>query len=265
MESKLDKKEDLQVLEWITPVDYGRQHSDFLRRRQPGTGQWLLDSAEYQDWLKTSEQILFCPGIPGAGKTILTSIVVNDLTTSFQNDSSIGIAYLYCNFRRQDEQKVDDLVASLLKQLSQERSSLPDSVKDLYNRHKAKQTRPSLEEISRALHSVVAMYSRVFIVVDALDECQVSDGCRTKFLTEIFNLQNRYGTNTLATSRFIPEIVDLFKGTVSLEIRASSEDVERYLEGHIGQLPSFVQQNRQLQEDIKIGISDAVDGMYVPS
>jgi Cdc6-like AAA superfamily ATPase len=67
----------------------------------------------YQAWLKTSKQTLFCPGIPGAGKTICTSIVVDNLNTQFQNDSRTGIAYIYCNFRRQGEQKVGDLLASL--------------------------------------------------------------------------------------------------------------------------------------------------------
>src|SRR6185437_11037995 len=98
-----------KILEWLTPVDYGPQQSDYLRRRQPGTGKWLLDSAEYQTWLNTNQKTLFCPGIPGAGKTILTSIIVEELTTRFRNDKSIGIIYLYCNFRRQDEQKAEDL------------------------------------------------------------------------------------------------------------------------------------------------------------
>ena len=109
------------------------------------------------------------------------------------------------------------------------------------------------------------MYSRVFVVVDALDECQVSDDCRKKFLSKLFNLQTNCAANIFVTSRFIPEIVDQFKTSVSLEIRASTEDVARYLEGHIGQLPSFVQRNRQLQEEIKVEISEAVDGMYVLS
>jgi Cdc6-like AAA superfamily ATPase len=262
--SKLDRKEDLEILNWLTPIDYGLQHSDYIRRRQSGTGQWLLDSAEYQYWLKTPKQTLFCSGMPGAGKTILTSIVVDDVTRQHQNDPTIGIAYLYCNFRRWHEQKVEDLLASLLKQLAQGQSSLPDSLRALYDRHNDKRTRPLLEEISTALQSVVALYLRVFIIVDALDECQVSDGRQNKrFLLGLFNLQTRHGTNILATSRFIPEIADWFKGCVSLEIRASSEDVERYLEGHLEQLPSFVQQNGQLQEEIKTGISEAVDGMYV--
>lgn len=186
--TKLGKKEDLETLDWLTPIDYGPQHSDFFKRRQPGTGQWLLDSAEYQTWLGSGKQTLFCPGIPGAGKTILTSIVVDDLITRFQNDPTIGIILVYCNFRQKDQQKMDDLLASLLKQLAQGQSSLPGCVKDLYDRHKQKQTRPSSDEISRALHLVSNMYSKVFIVVDALDECQTSDGCRARFLLEIFSL-----------------------------------------------------------------------------
>src|SRR5947209_377555 len=83
---KLVRKEDTEVLNWLTPVEYGTQQSDFLRRRQAGTGQWLLKSTEYQTWLNSGKQTLFCPGIPGAGKTILTSIVVDDLIRGIQND-----------------------------------------------------------------------------------------------------------------------------------------------------------------------------------
>ncbi|KAI9774751.1 MAG: hypothetical protein M1839_001618, partial [Geoglossum umbratile] len=250
------------ILEWLTPIDYAPQQNEYIRRRQPGTGQWLLDSTEFRTWLDNSKQTLFCPGIPGAGKTILTAIVINDLIIRFQNNLSIGIAYLYCNFRQRNEQKADNLLASLLKQLSQERS-LPDSVKDLYHRHKAKKMRPSFDDISRALQSVTTIYSRVFIIVDALDECQTSDNSQTRFLSELFNLQTKQGINIFATSRFIPEIVHRFNGTVSLEIRASRKDVERYLEGHIQQLWPFVQLNGQLQEEIKTGISEAVDGMFL--
>jgi hypothetical protein len=200
MRSKLDRKEDLEILDWLTPIDYAPQQHDFISRRQKGTGQWLLDSTEFQRWLETNKQTLFCPGIPGAGKTILTAATINDLTTRFHGNPDIGIAYIYCNFRQKDKQKAQDLLASLLKQLSH-RSSLPDSVKSLYDKHRDKRTRPSIDEVSRALQSVAAIYSRVFIIVDALDECQASDGCRARFLTEIFSLQTKTGANLFTTSR----------------------------------------------------------------
>jgi hypothetical protein len=251
------------VLDWLTLIDFTAQQSDFINRREAGTGQWLLESAEFQAWVETDQQVLFCPGIPGAGKTILTSIVVDYLYANFQKDTSIGIAYLYCNFRRRDEQTVEALLASLLKQLARGRSSLPESVKYLYESHKDKQTRPTFYEISSTLRSVGALYSRIFIAVDALDECQASDGCRTKFLKEIFAFQAKSRANILTTSRFVPEINEHFKDSLCLEIRASDHDVRRYLDGHMSQLPRCVLRSLELQDEIKAEIVKAVDGMYV--
>ena len=169
-------------------MDYAPQQSDFISRRPAGTGQWLLDSAGFQDWLRIEKKTLFCLGIPGAEKTILTAVVIDDLFTRFANDSTIGIMYIYCNFRQQDEQKAADLLTNLLKQLTQGRSSLLDSVKSLYDSHRDKRTQSLLNEILSTLRSVATMYSRIFIIVDALNECQVSDGSQLRFLLEIFNL-----------------------------------------------------------------------------
>lgn len=221
------------MLKWLTPVDYALQHNDYIRRRQPGTGQWLLDSVEYQSWLNTSKQTLFCPGIPGAGKTIMTSIVIGDLCKKFHNDTTVGIAYIYCNFKRKHEQTLEDLLLNLLKQLAQSQSSLPHIVKGLYDRHQQKRTRPLFDEICEALHSAVAMYSSVFIVVDALDECQTSDDCRTRFLSEIFRLQAQHGANIFATSRINDEIAKVFIGATSLKICARDDDVGAYLNERI--------------------------------
>jgi F0F1-type ATP synthase delta subunit len=206
---------------------------------------------------------LFCPGIPGAGKTILASIVIDYLYTKFQKDPAIGIAYIYCSFRRQDEQKIEDLLASLLKQLAERQASLPSTMEELYTRHKTKRTRPSLDEIFRSLQAVTTLYSQVFIIVDALDECQVSNSCRAKFLSNIFDLQAETGANLFATSRFIPEITKRFHESMRLEIRASNQDVQRYLDSHISQLPGCVLRSSDLQDEIKANIIEAVNGMYV--
>ncbi|KAH7377125.1 ankyrin repeat protein [Plectosphaerella cucumerina] len=255
-------RESQAILDWITTADYSAQQSDFLRRRQPGTGQWLLDSAEYQQWIDSTQKTLFCPGIPGAGKTILTSIVVEDLGSRYHDDRGVGIAFLYCNFRRQDEQKVEHLLSSLLRQLSQDQTSLPDCVKALYDQYKGK-TRPSLDQLCRVLQSVAKLFSRVFIVVDAIDECQLSDGNRSTFLAELFALQSTSGANVFATSRLIQNITDRFKDSISLEIRAHPEDVRRYVKDNISKLPSCVERNPGLQAEIVSKIERAADGMFL--
>ncbi|KAM6513998.1 hypothetical protein FALCPG4_015182 [Fusarium falciforme] len=252
---------DDSILQWLTTVDYAPQHNDFIRRRQPGTGQWFLDSDEFQAWLKTDKATLFCPGNPGAGKTFMTAIVVDHLHSKFGDDPNVCIAYIYCNFKRQDEQKADDMLASLLKQLARRQPSLPGAVQKLCDRHWKNQFRPSFDGISESLHSVASTYSRVFIVVDALDECE--DDCRVKLLLEIFQLQRRFTVNLCATSRPLSEITSMFDEALCLDIRATKDDVGLYLENHIGTLRSAVKASLQLQTQIKMGISDAVDGMFL--
>jgi hypothetical protein len=189
--------------------------------------------------------------------------VVDELTTRFGNDKSIDVVYIYCNFERQDKQKASDLLANLLRQLVQGRPSLPEDVKSLYDKHKDKHTQPLFDESLKILYSVTAMYLRVFIVVDTLDKCQVSDRCCFRFLSEIFSLQSKCGANIFATSRFIPGITSKFSQSLSVEICTSDEDMWRYLKGHIRQLLSFIEQNQLLQKEIKTKISEAVDRMYV--
>lgn len=174
---------------------------------------------------------------------------------------SVLHTYIYCNFRRQDEQTATDLLASLLKQLAEGRTTFSDSVKLLYHKHKDKRSRPSFEDISSTLQSVVALYSRVFILIDALDECRASDGSRTRFLAEVFKLQARSGANIFATSRFIPDITEVFQNSISLEISATEEDVRRYLQNHMLRLPAFVRRSPELQEEVKSSIVHSVQGM----
>jgi len=85
------------------------------------------------------------------------------------------------------------------------------------------------------------------------------------FLSEMFSLQAKCGAHLFATSRFIPKITEKFNEGIRLDIRASNEDVQRYLDGHMSQLPRCVLRSSELQEEIKDEIIKAVDGMYVSS
>jgi Cdc6-like AAA superfamily ATPase len=258
-----DHKHDT-ILDWLTPIDYGSLQSDFLNRHKEGTGQWLLNSTEFQMWLSTAKLTLFCPGNPGTGKTIMTSIVVDYLSTKFENNSSVCIAFLYCNFQRQQEQKLADLLASLLKQLVQQRPSIPENVKSLYERHKGKRTYPLFDEILKELDSVIQLYSKVFIIIDALDEYQTLVDDRRLFLHSIFNLQAHTHVNIFATSRFIPEIEQQFEKCERMEIRAQDDDILRYLDGRIPHLlRSQILKYHDLQDLIRREVVKAVDGMYV--
>lgn len=195
-------------------------------------------------------------------------MVVNDLFERFNKDPTVGIAYLYCNFRRHNDQKLHDLLLSLLKQLAYGQSCLPQDAKTIFDAYKGKTQRPSLDDIKKLLRCMTDSYLRVFILVDALDECQGSDECRANFLTYMFFLRDKSKVNIFATSRLIPEIMEKFEACKRMEIRATEDDVRRYVYGQLDggnmeHLPSLIKHKPDLKDEIIKGISDAVDGMYV--
>ena len=256
-----DNQERRAIMNWLSPTDYATKQSDFIGRRQDGTGLWFINSSEFQGWLSSSKQTMFCPGILGAGKTIITSIVVDYLWTEFDN-ANIGIAYLYCSYQPQQEQNAEALLLSLLKQLSQKQPLVPVDVKNLHERYATKGTRPSFNDVVKVMQSTAQLYSKVFIIIDALDECHVSSEERGKFLEEIFNLQEQAEVNIFTTSRFVPEIMSQFEACITKTIRAEEADVLRYVNGRILKLlKSQISKYPDLLHAVREEVVKAVDGM----
>ncbi|KAF3809380.1 hypothetical protein GCG54_00011579 [Colletotrichum gloeosporioides] len=261
-ERDLDEKKK-GILDWITPIDFAAQQIDNLERRQEGTGQWLLESPEYQTWVEEDRKTLFCPGMPGAGKTMLSSIVIEHLQDRFGQDSAVGIAYLFCNFRRHDEQKPRELLASILKQLYWDMPVVSNEVEKTYEKHHSGSSPMSKQEIVGCLQSVMSCFTKVYVLVDALDECRGDEGYRDTLLTTILGLNETVNVSFFATSRHIPEIESYFDGAPSIEIQATDEDVMKFLDGHIYKLPQAVRRNKELQGEIKHSIVQAVQGMFL--
>ncbi|KAM0424178.1 hypothetical protein ACHAPT_010547 [Fusarium lateritium] len=256
-----DHQERLDILNWLSSVDHMAQQNDISARKQAGTGAWLLESPEFASWKSTKGETLFCPGIPGAGKTILSSIVVEELTKQFEDDSTVCVAYVYFNYQQQDNQTIERVFANLLRQLVAGRSDIPAAVGDLYMKHLKRASKPTFEEIRKLLRSFSSLYSRVFVIVDALDECPSRDGRRNTLLAEIMKLQTALLANVMCTSRPIPEIEAWFPHAVSIKVRASEHDVRKYLDGQLGCLPGFVARNPKLQRQVKNQIVKVVNGM----
>ncbi|KAF3067635.1 Ankyrin repeat domain-containing protein 50 [Trichoderma lentiforme] len=256
---------DEKTLEWLSSLDYGAEHSDILKRWQPGTGQWFLNSTQFREFIETNKQMIFCSGIPGSGKTVMAAAVIDHLHKQFNKDSRVGIAYFYFNFKKSNEHTPEAVFLSLLKQLVQQQSYLSENVKFLYETHAKNKTRPSLMEILKAFQEALEAYLTVFIVIDALDECATLDDCREIILSKMFACAAASNLKLFTTSRHIPEISDRFQSALHLEIGATESDIRRYIDSRLAKLPrtSFISQNTSLQEEIKIRINAVVSKMYV--
>jgi hypothetical protein len=149
----------------------------------------------------------------------------------FKGDN-VGIAFIYCNYKEQTQQTVTHLIASLLKQLVQDCSVISDNVKSFYHSHQDRGTDPTFDEFTKILEAEIKAYAKIFIVVDAVDECTESSESRIKLLKALRSLA-KLGVNLMVTSRDLPSIEQHFREALRLHIRATDEDVEKYVQNRL--------------------------------
>jgi hypothetical protein len=157
---------------------------------------------------------------------------VSYLERTFQQDN-VRIVYIYCNYKEPNQSAVN-LLASVLQQLIQTDSDVSKEVIDLYKSHTMRKTRPGISEYSELLKREVQRYSKVFLIIDALDEC-IDIETRETLLTEIAKVETNVQSNLhlLVTARPHISINQIFKEASSLEIYASNDDIKAYLQGRI--------------------------------
>ncbi|KAL8669376.1 MAG: hypothetical protein Q9168_006037 [Polycauliona sp. 1 TL-2023] len=262
LDGDLEKRQE--TLDWFSPLNFFKTQQDIFARREEGTGQWLIDSPTFQSWLSGSDRTLCCPGIPGAGKTILASFVVDFLRTKQRKSSgSVGVAAIYCNFKEREMQTSLTLLAGACAQLIQDSMQpLPDALKYLHNRHEPSGTRPSSEEIRRVFDDVVRSCNNIYIVVDAVDEC--SEEVRNTLVPALKALPDN--VRILITTRPIHEITHLFPSSPKLEIRATDTDLTKYISSRIAnnsRLARHVHGHLTLEHDICTLIKAKADGMFL--
>ncbi|SPO02027.1 uncharacterized protein DNG_04700 [Cephalotrichum gorgonifer] len=251
-----------ELLKWISPVDYIAQHRDFVNRQQPGSRRWLFASPEYTRWVDKKGGILLCPGIPGAGKTITMAMITEELQGLIGNDGDKRVVNVYCSYEHRG-QEITELLASFLRAALERAAHIPPAILQLYDRYRAQCKSLERKKLLELLKLSLSGLSRVYILVDALDELPTFVG--RSFIQELLQLHAECGVNLSLTMRDYADLQRPFtaKGAASLEIRASDEDVRLYLSNHLSQLPDFVARDDALQREVVDKIADASSGMFL--
>ncbi|KAL8684380.1 MAG: hypothetical protein Q9218_008316, partial [Villophora microphyllina] len=166
------REERRAIIEWLSPLQYRKRQSEILNEAIP-LGQKFLESEEFKAWSIGRPWILYGYGLPGSGKTILSSIVVNHLQKRFAADG-VPVLCMYLNYK-EHHQTLTKLVGSLLKQLVQfgDDDLRSAEVRRLF-RDAASEAPPLLDDLCKALQAEIATFERVILVVDALDEASES-------------------------------------------------------------------------------------------
>jgi len=249
---QLSAQRKKELLNKICNVDYLQQHSDAIKRHHIGTGNWFLLEPVYQQWTKSSSGTLICPGAPGAGKTIMAALVIEELLRAAPCPQH-PVTFIYYNYKSRDQQSLRHALETVLRQVVTVLPKIPDSVERLFS------YTPSTHEIGSALRELLRDCQQLTIVIDALDECH--DHIRADILSWIADLQSSLAVRFLATTRDFHANIShhIFHSQPLLEVKASRHDLELYTRSRATGLRAKAPSD--LIEDLVNGVVTAADGM----
>ena len=108
------KQRQEKIDRWLLPPDPSINYNKALGQRYEGSGLWFLASGAFTKWKTQRSSFLWLHGIPGCGKTILSSAIIKNLDSIL---SSQPLLYFYFDFNDTSKQILDSMVRSLISQL----------------------------------------------------------------------------------------------------------------------------------------------------
>ncbi|KAF4459942.1 ankyrin repeat [Fusarium albosuccineum] len=203
------------------------------------TGLWLTEGPDFQDWYTTPGSKIWFTGIPGAGKSVLAAAIIEECLRRNTANPRTSLAYFFCTYRDESTHAATSILSSLCVQLAQQDEDAFQKLKEYHdqltsNRHSSQE--PSTEGLIKVLHSMCTVYSRVYLVVDGLDECGDQVATSVRKLVALATSQVSEVISLALLSRdeiIIREILeDRFQ---NIEIAAHTEDIRLYVASELEQ------------------------------
>ena len=107
----------------------------------------------------------------------------------------------------------------------------------MYEQYAPRKTRPSLQEYTKLLQDVSSHFSKVIIVLDALDEAPESNESRQILLSQLKTLNRRL--SLIIFSRPCINVENQLSSARHVEIKPQEEDIVAYMDDRLSQCDSI--------------------------
>lgn len=177
-----------EVFRWLSAAeDSQEEHLHQLAdKRQPGTCNWILENDHILSWTEDEigNGLIWMTGIPGAGKSFLCSLLVENLELR-QDQTSL---YYFCGLKS----SLPDSCSSVLRTLTVQvvRQNL-DFAPHIHQAYLQKGSGHSSSAMKRMLKELFSFLCSTRIVLDGVDECDHS--VQKELLTSLLELQKHAG------------------------------------------------------------------------
>jgi hypothetical protein len=196
---------------WLSPPDPLVNHNIARAAYYKSTAAWFFEGSVFNEWMltpsllwihgkgtlfldSTTPQLMAPIFVAGSGKSVLW-LVIPQLSLQYElkspNSSSIvehlmalrdaGLAsmgYFYFDFRDENKRSRDNLIRSLLFQLSAQSDHLSDILSHLHSAHEKGKEKPNDVTLTRCLKEMLSLPDQgpIYLILDAVDECPDSSG-----------------------------------------------------------------------------------------
>ncbi|KAF9064047.1 hypothetical protein BDP27DRAFT_1426268 [Rhodocollybia butyracea] len=220
----------LKIRDWLKAPDPSTNLVAACNKKIPGTGEWILSHEHFIKWRKDESGLLWIHGkvdLVGSGKTFLSATIIKEL----QDNPTSLCCYYYFDNRDNSQTKTNaqGLIQSLLLQMAASSAGIHPALHELYTKCKQGIMEPTMEDLSATLVVVSKDLGPVYLVLDAMDECNEPSDV-FKYLAHV-----RENFCITVTSRYVAETSYGATDSIYLHLAqdAFHDDVIKYLQDRL--------------------------------
>jgi hypothetical protein len=257
-----------KICSWLSAPDPSTNYHKAHKQRQAEIGLWLLESAKFAEWKERAASRLWLYGIPGCGKTILSSTIIEHLLQHCHDNASMVTAYFYFDFNDTQKQDPELMLRSLLSQLLQRSFMIPEGINALFSSSDNGQRQPSLHALLEVTPQVMQQFTHAYIVLDALDECTQRQELMDVLKTVAgWQLDNMHLLMTSRKERDIESSLESYveeEDTVCLQRDVVDRDIQRYVQQRLSDDMKLAKWNKDaaVRQEIEDALMQGARGMY---
>jgi len=220
----------------------------------------MLRSPHWANWLEGKTRCVWIYGIPGAGKTVLASHLIEKIKEHCEGSMTRKCAYVYyyCYFGHNQEEAVPFLRWTI-NRLCRQADLIPTYLYELY-KHGGQ---PSIVELLRALEATLEVFDNIYIATDAIDESMPRDDLLS-VLRDLATDLRFQKVQLLSTSRQyidIEKVMQQISVSMSMSNPLLEEDIKIYVRSQLHTNPKFRHWPLHLLGEVVEALSTGANGM----
>ena len=179
-------------------------------------------------------------------------------------DAKDGIGYVFFDNESREEQTTTNMVRALTCQLIQDSKYVSPNAWKVYERHHSGGSSATLEDYHAILFAQIQEYQRVYLVIDAVDECEVET--RLELFDTLLRLREAPPQiHVLVSSRNVDSTFAKLGNSFHFVLKARTDDLAKFVEeqvNHKAHLHRFILNHSDLIEITKNELTERADEMH---